>query len=165
PRRTQALRGGILGSEPFHWNGDMANFDVLVSDVFAGRMSGFQTRKDQSDALAHWIDEVPAFKVEPADAKAVERGEKLFESDALGCAGCHTGSLLTNNQTADVGTGVDVQVPSLHNVSFRLPLMHDGCAETLIDRFGSCGGGDKHGHTSDLSKSELSDLIAYLESL
>src|SRR6185295_19662796 len=23
PRRTQSLRGGILGTAPFHWNGDM----------------------------------------------------------------------------------------------------------------------------------------------
>lgn len=50
-------------------------------------------------------------------------------------------------------------------VSFRTPLLHDGCAATLSDRFGACGGGGQHGHTSPLRRTELADLIAYLEML
>jgi hypothetical protein len=165
PRRTQALRGGILGSEPFHWDGDMRSFDQLVHEVFAGRMNGFATSKDQSDALANWIDRQPALQVTAADSAAVERGQALFASEAVGCASCHSGPLLSNNQSFDVGTGVTVQVPSLHNVSFRTPLMHDGCAPTLAARFESCGGGDQHGHTSQLSQAEIGDLIAYVETL
>jgi cytochrome c peroxidase len=58
-----------------------------------------------------------------------------------------------------------LQVPSLRAVSFRAPFMHDGCANTLADRFGTCGGGDKHGHTSQLSVGQRDDVVAYLESL
>ena len=58
-----------------------------------------------------------------------------------------------------------VKVPSLVGVGGRAPYMHDGCAATLRDRFGACGGGDNHGHTSQLSDAELADLIAYLDSL
>jgi hypothetical protein len=44
--------------------------------------------------------------------------------------------------------------------------MHDGCASSLRQRFDAvCGGGDAHGHTSQLSASELDDLGAYLETL
>jgi hypothetical protein len=43
--------------------------------------------------------------------------------------------------------------------------MHDGCAAKLLDRFGACGGGDKHGHTSQLQPAQLADLVAYLRSL
>jgi len=45
--------------------------------------------------------------------------------------------------------------------------MHDGCAPTLADRFGSgsCGGGDQHGVTSNLTRAQLADLTAYLTSL
>ena len=43
--------------------------------------------------------------------------------------------------------------------------MHDGCAKTLADRFGACGGGDAHGVTSTLTQAQLADLVAYLESL
>jgi hypothetical protein len=57
-------------------------------------------------------------------------------------------------------------VPSLRGVAFRGPFIHNGCAATLRDRFDpGCGGGDQHGHTSQLGESDLGDLIAYLESL
>ena len=40
PRRTQSLQTGLRGTEPFHWNGDEADFTQLMSDVFVTRMSG-----------------------------------------------------------------------------------------------------------------------------
>jgi hypothetical protein len=45
--------------------------------------------------------------------------------------------------------------------------MHDGCAETLMERFTDpgCGGGDHHGHTSQLSPADLDDLVAFLSSI
>jgi mono/diheme cytochrome c family protein len=164
-RRTQNLRGGFLGTEPLHWNGDMADFPTLVKEVFVGRMGGFQPVTDQTDALAHWIDEQPELHVVGADAEAAARGKTLFESEAVGCATCHSGELFTNNTSADVGTGAVLQVPALRGVAFRGPWMHDGCAKTLLDRFGSCGGGDKHGRTSQLSETELGDLVTYLETM
>ena len=165
PRRTQSLRGGILGTEPFHWNGDMHDFNQLVHEVFVGRMSGFQPTQPQNDALSHWIDQQPSLHARAADEAAATRGQALFESAAVGCSSCHAGAHLTDNNNHDVGTGATLQVPSLHGVSFRTPLMHDGCAATLADRFGPCGGGDQHGHTSQLSDDQRSDLIAYLETL
>jgi hypothetical protein len=64
-----------------------------------------------------------------------------------------------------VGTGLKAQVPSLQGVGWRAPFLHTGCAPTLADRFGSCGGGDKHGHTSQLSAGDIADLTAFLETL
>jgi mono/diheme cytochrome c family protein len=165
PRRTQNLRGGILGSEPFHWNGDMRDFSMLVDEVFVGRMTAPTPTPEQSVALAQWIDRQPVLHAVPVDAAAVTRGRALFESEAVGCNKCHSGARLSNNQTADVGTGSLLQVPSLRAVSFRAPFMHDGCASTLSDRFSTCGGGDKHGHTSQLQATQIRDLVAYLESL
>jgi mono/diheme cytochrome c family protein len=166
-RRTQQLRGGILGSEPFHWNGDMKDFPTLVEEVFVGRMQAGKPLPEQTMALANWIDRLPAYKVTAADPAAAERGKRLFESEAVGCASCHSGSLLTNNQSFDVGTGVTVQVPSLHDVALRTPLMHNGCAATLLERFTlpKCGGGEKHGRTSHLTDSELRDLVSYVSIL
>jgi hypothetical protein len=43
--------------------------------------------------------------------------------------------------------------------------MHEGCAATLADRFGACGGGDAHGKTSHLTAEQRADLVAYLETL
>jgi mono/diheme cytochrome c family protein len=167
PRRTQTLRGGLLGTEPLHWNGDMADFDMLVSEVFVGRMSGFSPSPDQADALANWLDRQPSLHAAPADAAAAERGKVLFESEEVRCSQCHAGSHLTNNKTENVGTGADLQVPSLKGVRFRAPLMHDGCAADLSERFSkvNCGGGDKHGTTSQLDAAQIGDLTAYLETL
>ena len=56
-------------------------------------------------------------------------------------------------------------VPSLIGLAWRAPYMHQGCAATLADRFGTCGGGDAHGKTSQLSAEQRADLIAFLETL
>jgi cytochrome c553 len=166
-RRTQTLRGGILGTEPLHWNGDMQDFGKLMDEVFVGRMSGFATSSDQTDALAKWLDKQPALRDDGADAAAVARGKVLFESEEVGCAECHSGPHLTNNETKDVGTGAMLQVPTLKGLKFRAPFMHDGCAATVKERFTKpkCGGGDEHGTVSQLSDAQVNDLTAYLETL
>jgi hypothetical protein len=166
PRRTQTLRGGILGTEPFHWNGDMQDFPTLVHEVFVGRMSGFEPTSDQTNVLSQWIDRQPKQLAQAGDPAAAARGQAVFESAAIGCNTCHSGTHLTNNMSVDVGTGAVLQVPSLRGVSYRLPLMHDGCAKSLRDRFApGCGGDDRHGHTGQLSSAQIDDLIAYLETL
>ena len=95
----------------------------------------------------------------------MSRGRLLFEDATAACSTCHVGAVGTNNKTVDVGTGRPLQVPSLRGVAWRAPYMHDGCAVTLADRFGACGGGDKHGHTSQLGAAQIADLVAYLQSL
>lgn len=167
PRRTQMLAGGILGSEPFHWSGDMRDFHQLVDEVFVERMSGFPLHDGEVDALSGWIDSVPApVAPPPADEAAALRGKVLFDSEAVGCGSCHAGARLSNDLTFDVGTGGALQVPSLVGVWARAPYLHTGCAPTLRDRFDpQCGGGDRHGFTSHLTDAELDDLAAYLETL
>jgi mono/diheme cytochrome c family protein len=166
PRRTPAIHGDLRGTEPFHWDGDMRDLGHLVSEVFTGRMSGPALSPRQVDALGAWLDELPRPVVAmPSDNSAVERGRTLFYGEAQ-CAACHSGPLYTNNATVDVGTGGAFQVPSLIGVSFRLPVMHSGCARTLRDRFEpGCGGGDAHGRTSHLTEAQIQDLIAFLETL
>jgi mono/diheme cytochrome c family protein len=139
-----------------------------MDDVFVQRMAGPQLASDQKTALQSWIDTIPALpKARGLDAAAVTRGQALFNDAKVACASCHAGSLLTNNTTIDVGTGLALQVPSLRGVSWRAPFMHTGCAATLGDRFNvaACGGGDRHGATATLSAAQLGDLTTYLQSL
>jgi hypothetical protein len=164
PRRTQNLGGSILQRAPYHWGGDMASMHDLLGDVFAMRMAAGEPTLGQERALSMWLDRVRPPRGVVTDGAAVARGQALFEAPELGCRSCHTGALLTNNKLANVGLGA-VKVPSLVGVGGRAPYMHNGCAATLQDRFGACGGGDNHGHTSQLSATELADLIAYLESI
>lgn len=46
-RRTQNLAGGLLGREPFHWDGSLQDFHTLVHEVFVSRMSGPRPNKAQ----------------------------------------------------------------------------------------------------------------------
>jgi len=153
-----------LGTEPFHWNGDMSDFLSLAHHVFNERMLGQTLQDDYVAALSKWIDATPAWKQGvPSNPDAVERGRVLFNSAAVGCATCHAGAKMTNNTTVDVGTGDKFQVPSLRGVVWRAPFMHDGCAKTLSDRFGACGGA-KHGNVPTTGTAKA-DLTAYLETL
>src|SRR2546429_9936683 len=101
------------------------------------------------------------------DAAAVTRGKALFEDTThAACTSYHSGPALTNNSTADVGTGGRFQVPRLVGVGWRAPFLHDGCATTLSDRFTRCGGTtDLHGVTSQLTAAQLADLVAYVQTL
>ncbi len=166
PRRTKAVHGGLLGTEPFHWGGDMKDFPTLAQNVFTGRMSGGPLSQDQIDAMATWLDvqRLPSL-APPSDSAAVARGNALFHDNTVGCVNCHSGTRFTNQQLVDVGTGGTFKVPSLHGVAWRAPYLHDGRAVTLRDRFGPNGGADQHGHTSQLSLDQIGDLVAYLQTL
>jgi mono/diheme cytochrome c family protein len=166
PRRTQAINGGIRGTEPFHWSGDMSDFSTLAHDVFNSRMTGPAVTNEHVESLIRWIDKIPRMEAPAAeDGAAVERGRALFNDGNIGCASCHAGEKMTNNATVNVGTGAPFQVPSLLGLAWRAPYMHNGCAATLAGRFEACGGGDLHGQTSTLTAEQRADLAAYLDTL
>lgn len=165
PRRTQSVAGGVISRAPFHWDGAFANFEDLVHDVMVSRMSGPRPNHAQIGHFAGWLDDVRAPDPKPVvDSGAVDRGRELFFDEGVGCGSCHSGVELTNGKSADVGTGGMFQIPSLVGIGSRAPFMHDGCAPTLRDRFGSCGGSN-HGNPGNLADAELDDLIAFLESI
>jgi mono/diheme cytochrome c family protein len=128
-------------------------------------MGGVHESAKRTHTLQSWLFALtPLPAKRPAADAAAQRGKALFEGDAQ-CNTCHNGPKLTNNATVDVGVGGPLQVPSLRGVGYRAPLMHNGCAPTLKERFGQGCGGDKHGNTAKLSDSQIDDLIAYLQTL
>lgn len=168
PRRTQNLAVPLADTAPYHWDGELESVSSLMDEVFVKRMGGVFQSKARLDALERWLFVAPQpVRTRIATDGAVTRGQTLFESTEVGCSSCHSGAALTNNTSHDVGTGESLQVPSLVGISSHPPYMHDGCAETLAERFEDpeCGGGDAHGKTSQLDAEQLSDLVAYLESL
>jgi hypothetical protein len=164
-RRTQNLRGGLLGTLPLHWQGEFASFRTLVEQVMTLKMNGYLAQAEYSDALGNWLDKQPALRLEVRDPDAVARGQRLFESSEVGCSGCHSGAAFTNNQTVDVGTGGAFQVPSLRGVAMHPPFMHNACAHSLEERFDPSCGGSLHGNTLQLTAVQRADLIAYLSSI
>ncbi len=166
PVRTQTVAGGINDTAPFHWAGNLKSIDAVVEETLVGRM-GHPVPGDATVAsLKSWMQAIPAPRTAAgAPAEAISHGKELFNDTAVGCASCHTGPQFTNGASSDVGTGDKFQVPSLRGVGARGPWMHDGCATTLRARFGTCGGGDKHGKTSQLTPEDLDALTAYLQTL
>jgi mono/diheme cytochrome c family protein len=167
-RRTQALHIGLRDTAPFHWAGDLGNVDELMTEVFVQRMGGVRQTAPRLQRLTEFL-----FSIEPpppirdaADA-AVARGQALFDSAEVGCATCHSGAKLTNNESVAIDSIATqkLQVPSLVAIGYRAPFMHTGCAPSLADRFDPACGGNAHGNTSGLSAEQLDDLVAYLESL
>jgi len=116
---------------------------------------------------------------------AALRGKMLFNNPALQCASCHvtprfTDSVLTNAANYifhDVGTltpasgqrlggtlpGIDT--PSLLGAWDSAPYLHDGSAATLLDVLTTRNTNDQHGITSTLTTNQISDLVAYLQSV
>lgn len=158
PRRTQTLTGGILDTAPFHWSGDQPGMRDIMQGTFTERMSAPFSSGDV-DAIARWIDALPAPAGDLRDAEAIARGEALFGGDA-GCAGCHSGASLTDDLNHDVGTGEPFQTPSLVGVAYRAPFLHDGRAPTLEQIFVA-----GHGEAHRLGAEERRDLVTYLRSL
>ena len=164
-RRSASLRGGILDTLPLHWSGEFANLEALVFDLWSKRMGG-DALQAPIRPVGEWLQKLPALRLQPSAPDAAMRGEQLFESTALGCVTCHSGALLTNNQTMDVGTGAAFQVPSLRGLALRDPYMHDGCARELRALTDPrCGGAVHQSRLAPLSASQWQDLVAYLDSL
>jgi hypothetical protein len=165
PRRTPSLRGTIAGTAPYHWPGDEPDFTTLTNDVYNTRMSGQPLAPAQMSAFESWVQSIPA-PPPPSwiDPIAAARGQSIFIRTDVACATCHSGPKFTNNLTLDVGTGQAFQVPPLVGVGWRTPLLHDGRALTIADRFSSAST-PGHGNISTLTAQDISDLTAYLESL
>ena len=172
-RRTQTVAGGVLETAPLHWAGDMHDLPDIMNEVFVNRMGGAPQGVRHIAAFGDWLNSIQRYPASPTGTQEqIAHGQQIFTSADAGCTGCHNGKHFTNNQNASVGTGVTgqtFQVPTLLGVAARAPYMHDGCAKTLEDRFdpaqAGCNGGENHGHTSQLSASDIADLIAYLETL
>jgi len=173
-RRTQSLRGGVItASAPYHWDGDMTDLQVLCDEVFTHRMGGGAlVPESQTPVLARFINAMPRVPVSNTlDPNKVAAGKVIFEGSGA-CSSCHQGGrgTLSQNQFIGkvdaIGASPSLQVPMLLGVAQRAPYMHDGCADTLMDRLTNpqCAG-SAHGNVSGLSTDDKSNLVEYLESL
>lgn len=162
PRRTPSLLGTTAHTEPFHWSGEMRDLSALVDHVFVERMSGPRLDPPAVDALGKYLFALPAPVPLRGQLDIAPRGRELFEKK---CAVCHSGAMMTNNLSLDVGTGGKFQVPSLVGVAWHGPWIHNGCADTLFDRFNPACGGRTHAEIDDLTAADRAFLVEYMESL
>ena len=117
-----------------------------------------------------------------------QRGHDLFFSERAECFHCHGGFDFSNHQimnngmnTGDEGRSLVTEdpldhgkfkVPSLRNVAYTAPYMHDGSLATLadvIDHYRAGGQGhpntDPTIHALDIDDDEAAALVAFLQAL
>ena len=96
---------------------------------------------------------------------AATRGQAHFVS--RGCAQCHSGPYLTDQQKHDIGTGIGREAglafdtPTLREVWRTAPYLHDGRAATVREVITTVHAA----RVSGLSEAEINDLVAYVLSL
>jgi cytochrome c peroxidase len=198
---------GCAHTHPLHWSADrdeVQDFEYTIRGplmrglgLFNGEIApkvGFNPveldqhlagKSKDLDALAVYTNSFD-FRLSPhivAPGKisaAAERGKKLFFSDAVGCAKCHSGPYYTDSNLKkpfnlhDVGTGTEdptenmgpkYDTPTLLGVYRTAPYLHHGKAKTLRDVLTTCNAEDKHGKTSQLKADEIDDLVEFLKAL
>jgi cytochrome c peroxidase len=123
-------------------------------------------------------------------SESEQRGADLFGAGGLGCDRCHQPPLFTTQDFANNGldaVSIDpgrwrltgepsdsgaFKIPTLRNIGFTSPYMHDGRYGTLdevLDHYASGGAGHAHQDTLltafELSTQDRLDLLAFLAAL
>jgi YVTN family beta-propeller protein len=205
-RKTPSFMG-LAHTHPLHWSADrdeVQDFEYTIrgrlmqgpgllrgsikpkidfeptelSENLAGRSKDLDALAIYSNSFDFTLSpHIPAPGKLSADA---ERGKKVFFSESVGCAKCHSGPYYSDSTLKkpfnlhDVGTGGDdplerigpkYDTPTLLGVYRTAPYLHHGKAKTLRDVLTTCNKDDKHGKTSHLKPNEIDDLIAFLKSL
>jgi YVTN family beta-propeller protein len=183
PRNTPLLFG-LLETAPYNWSAtwdELADAETKIRTLQAG--SGLIDSVTISpalgdphaglsldlDVLASYLANLQGpTPVITADSVQVERGKTIF--DQQGCAKCHVGTVGTDLQKHDVGTGksdgekqgTEFDTPSLRWLWLSAPYFHDGSAATLRDVFTLPGA---HQLIGKLPAEDIDALIAYLLTL
>lgn len=164
--QTPLLTGRVMGSHPFKWDGKDSDLDASLTNT-VGRLGGTGlTRREVQDLAAFLASSEPPRAPATEDRDAVARGKALFESETTGCAECHYGPLLTDQQRHEMAPDLgEVDTPSLIGLAQSAPYYHDGSAQTLEALLRGKGNIHGMGRTSKLDEPQVSDLVAYLETL
>ncbi|MBL9117205.1 MAG: DUF1929 domain-containing protein [Verrucomicrobiaceae bacterium] len=192
-RNTITLNGtSATGHGPVHWTGNFDEIQDFENQIrgFAGGTGLIATgtphppmgtsnagRSTDLDALAQYLSTLTTTDASPSRnsdgtlTAAAISGKAVFAN--FNCAQCHTGTNFTNsalNVFANVGTikastgqrlggalpGLDV--PTLRGLWSTAPYLHDGSANTIAAAINA------H-NTAKPTRSDLTNLVAYLESI
>ena len=165
-RQTPSLAGEVSLTEPVRWEGDRVTVKEDALFTSQGLMGGSKIQDAELDALVAFIDFTPRVDspLRGSSNEAVRRGQSIFERADVGCAGCHTGAVYTDNRTYSMFGLSEVQTRSLVGLAGSPPYLHDGSASTLRDVLERARDGSM-GNTASLSEAEMADLEQYLRSL
>jgi mono/diheme cytochrome c family protein len=166
PRQTPMLAGRLdPATAPFSWEGDAPTVAAHLKHTFE-RLGGSGLQGAELDALLAYLKEQPTPtlpKAPAGDDAAVARGRELFHSESTGCASCHKNAVGSDGSRHLVGSGAELETPSLRFVAGTGPFFHDGRFRTLEQLLRETKG--KMGWAPNLSDDDIHALAAYLKTL
>ncbi|HEY6392817.1 MAG TPA: beta-propeller fold lactonase family protein [Bryobacteraceae bacterium] len=183
---TRSLES-LAETAPYKWNGTTPDLETecgAISERYFFRSQGFRGAE-----LADVVKFLKSIPVRPNRNRRPDgqltamqvRGKAIFDRkktndgrlilSALQCRTCHDGPYSTSGELADVGTRKitdrtgTFDTPHLTNTGYKQSYLHDGSAKTLKEIWTIFNPHDLHGVTSDLTSSDLDDLVEYLKIL
>ncbi len=181
---TPSMRG-IRFTAPYGRDGREPSLRRFIRNVIVTEFAGKEPTPFQLDALEAYVkqfDFLPNPKIDRSGkltdlaSDAAKRGELLFNTKFAGlgdksCASCHTPDRqFRDGLTYDIGsaeppfpggTATAFETPTLRNVNFTAPYMHDGSLPTLasvVDWFNDT-------KNLGLDEAQRADLTAYVEAV
>ena len=164
--QTPLLAGRVAGTHPYKWDGGDADLKTSLTTTMK-RLGGIGLDKSQTEALAAYLEVLPAPHTPTRDGEQVARGKKLFDSAEVGCRTCHDGVMYTDQDKHKFAgsTLLEADTPSLVGLAASAPYFHDGSAATLEALLRDRGAVHGMAETSRLSDQQIADLTAFLETL
>jgi DNA-binding beta-propeller fold protein YncE len=164
--QTPVLAGRVLGTHPYKWDGGDPDLTASLTGTMK-RLGGTGLSKDETEALAAYLEALPAPIAPARDPQKVASGRKLFDSAELGCRSCHDGKLYTDNTRHELKTVTlpIADTPSLVGLAASAPYYHDGSAATLEALLRDRGRVHGMAETAQLTDKQVADLVAFLETL
>jgi YVTN family beta-propeller protein len=173
--KTVPTLRGAAATGPWFWHGWATDFRAALKKSMTDTMLGKEPSETDVDALAAFVEKLdfpsPKRPTSQSANEAVKRGEAVFLSAKAGCAQCHPLPKFTDAAMHNVGLGAkddvypEYNTPSLRGLSTRVRFLHDGRAQTIEEVLTGPHKPSQVGGTGELSQAELSDLLAYLESI
>lgn len=164
--QTPLLAGRIVGTHPYKWDGGDKDLKTSLTTTMK-RLGGFGLDKAQTANLAAYLEVLPAPHTPTRDVQMVARGKALFDSADVGCRSCHDGATYSDQTTHKFQTSTlaNADTPSLIGIAASAPYYHDGSAATLEALLRDRGAVHGMAETATLSEQNISDLIAFLETI
>ena len=166
----------ISHTGPWFWHGWQKNLREALGKSLSETMQGPAPTDEDVQAVEAYLAALP----QPPNSRRssdgeisaeAQRGKRVFESAAAGCATCHSGPYFTDGEVHDVGLASEYDkyegynTPSLAGVANRAGFLHHGRALSLEDLLTDLHRPTKVSGTRDLEPQELADLVAYLQTL
>lgn len=179
-------RAIVSGPSPFDYYEPLRSMRV----AFKEDLEDLDALKEEDPELYdRYMELVKASEAHPMPESA-QRGRELFFSQRVGCTACHAGANFTDEKYHNLGVGMDAEdpdlgrfevtgedkdrgafkTPTIRNVEFSAPYMHDGSQKTLMEVVEWYNkGGHPNPYLSkdvkklDLTDQEKEDLVAFMK--